>query len=166
MNIYRIAGSFGTNASSRIKETTEPGISGALACLESFYYAFNHRDIGVLSRLWLDQPQVQLNNPLGGMVSGKPAITRLYEKIFTGPADVWVTFTHIAVFETTTVITFAGEEIGEFRQSGTQLSLRIRTTRILSYDEQACCWGLVHHHGSIDDPILLAQYQSAINRFK
>lgn len=166
MNIYSINDSFDMTASNRIEAITKPGMYGALACLESFYYAFNHRDIDVFSHLWLDHPQVQLNNPLGGMIFGKSNITILYEKIFTGTAAVWVAFNHILVFETPQVVTFAGQEIGEFNNLETKLPLQIRTTRILSYDEQSHRWGLVHHHGSIDNPDLLTQYQSAVNNGK
>ena len=163
MNIYNITDSFGKNAASRIAAAKEPGINGALACIESFYYAFNNRDIKVFSQVWHNHSQIQLNNPLGGIIFGKSSITRLYEKIFTGPAEVWVTFSHIVVFETPKMITFAGQENGAFHKAEKELSLKIRTTRIVSYHEEAQQWGMVHHHGSIDDPHLLAQYQAAVN---
>jgi hypothetical protein len=57
---------YGPQARDRLAEATSPDASGARAALESFYYAFNHRDLGALGRVWLDDPFVQLNNPLRG----------------------------------------------------------------------------------------------------
>ena len=56
------------------------------------------------------------------------------------------------------------EERGEFRQGDAVVPLAIRTSRI--YRLIAGQWKQVHHHGSIDDPELLARYQSAVKGVK
>jgi len=38
--------------------------------------------------------------------------------------------------------------------------MKIRTTRVFRYDGER--WRQTHHHGSIDDPQLLAAYQSLV----
>ena len=57
-----------------------------------------------------------------------------------------------------------GRERGEFLLGETAINLAIRTTRIYKLIDGR--WRQVHHHGSIDDPELLAQYQSAIKNGK
>ena len=58
---------------------------------------------------------------------------------------------------------FAGRETGQFTDPGGRgVPLRIRTTRVFAYDQAAGRWGQVHHHGSIDDPDALRDYQDAV----
>lgn len=59
------------------------------------------------------------------------------------------------------VVVFVGRETGGFDDpSGRTIDLRIRTTRVFAYDSER--WGQVHHHGSIDDPGALRDYQEAV----
>lgn len=57
-----------------------------------------------------------------------------------------------------------GRERGEFRRGDTVLKLAIRTTRLFRL--LAGHWRQVHHHGSFDDPELLARYQEAVRAGK
>ncbi|MEN8235797.1 MAG: DUF4440 domain-containing protein, partial [Actinomycetota bacterium] len=57
---------YGEQARDCLQESTEPGVEGARAALESFYHSFNQRSETVLRQVWADDPLVQLNNPLGG----------------------------------------------------------------------------------------------------
>ncbi|MEU0534588.1 hypothetical protein [Amycolatopsis tolypomycina] len=66
---------FGPDARNRLDEAAEPRREGALAALESFYYAFNQRDLDAFRRVWTTDPLAQLNNPLGGILRGGEAIT-------------------------------------------------------------------------------------------
>ena len=50
--------------------TAEPGIAGARAALETFYYAFNTRSLDLYQRIWADDPLVQLYSPVAGMIRG------------------------------------------------------------------------------------------------
>ncbi|MFD9892679.1 YybH family protein [Amycolatopsis sp. NPDC059027] len=157
----QLALSFGPDARELLSEATQPGRAGALAALESFYFAFNHRDLDVFRRVWTTHPLAQLNNPLGGILRGGEAITALYDKVFTGPARVTVTFGDIVEYVGDDHALFAGRETGEYRVGDTPaVPLAIRTSRYFRYEEGH--WAQVHHHGSIDDAAALAAYQEAI----
>lgn len=54
-----------------------------------------------------------------------------------------------------------GRERGELGVSGQPMKLAIRTSRIFRRDPDGR-WLQVHHHGSIDDPQMLAAYQAAV----
>ena len=53
-----------------------------------------------------------------------------------------------------------GRERGELRNDARALSLAIRTTRI--FRKIGGRWRQVHHHGSFDDPDLLARYREGV----
>lgn len=55
-----------------------------------------------------------------------------------------------------------GRERGTFRRGETQVGLAIRTSRIFQRRNER--WQHVHHHGSIDDPELLARYQAVVRQ--
>jgi hypothetical protein len=59
------------------------------------------------------------------------------------------------------MVVFAGRESGEFYMAENKLSLSIRTSRIVQWFGPEVGWRQVHHHGSIDDPVLLSDYQKA-----
>jgi hypothetical protein len=60
------------------------------------------------------------------------------------------------------MIVFAGRETGEFTRHDQTLPLSIRTSRVAQWFGPEIGWRQVHHHGSIDDPLLLAEYQQAV----
>lgn len=152
---------FGKDSQPHFEAMRDPGPGGALAALETFYYAFNHRSLEALSSVWLDDPLVQLNNPLGGILRGADAIRSLYQRVLTGPARVWVEFADIVQFRLGDAIVFAGRERGEFAVGGTVVPLAIRTSRVFAFSV-GTGWRQVHHHGSIDDPESLRSYQQAV----
>jgi len=162
MILKQLDRTFGFTAQNKINDTKQKSFEGALASLETFYYSFNHKDLETLRKIWFKDSLIQLNNPLGGMVRGINPITTIYDKIFNGPANVWVEFTDIIYYETSTMIVFAGIEIGELKTKDTTLQLQIRTTRIFGYSEDDDNWFQLHHHGSIDNAELLDKYQKAI----
>lgn len=154
--------SYGRDSASKIDHIREPGINGARMLIESFYYAFNHQDLHVLSKVWAEHELIQLNNPLGEILRGYEAIAALYGRVFTGPASVWVEFSDIVEFQTGDMVVFAGRENGEFTVNKQTLILAVRTSRVVQWFGSDIGWRQVHHHGSIDDPKLLAAYQRAV----
>jgi ketosteroid isomerase-like protein len=155
--------SFGTASRNRLDEAESPGAGGALAALETFYFAFNNRDLDVFARVWAEDPLAQLNNPLGGILRGGDAITALYDKVFHGPALVTVTFDDIVEYAGGTHVLFAGRETGEYSvDGGPAVPLSIRTSRYFRYEGGR--WHQFHHHGSIDDVNALGAYQAAVRR--
>lgn len=153
---------YGRSSTNRISQAHEYGIEGARALLETFYYAFNHRAMDVFGQVWAEHEFIQLNNPLGGILRGYNPIAALYQRIFTGPAMVWVELTDIIEFHSSEMVVFAGRETGEFTLGTKSLALAIRTSRIIQWFGPEIGWRQSHHHGSIDDPQLLAEYQRAV----
>lgn len=153
---------YGRGAMDLRREACVPTAEGARAALESFYFAFNQRSMEVLNDVWAPDPLITLNNPLGGVVRGIDEIRTLYQRIFTGPAQVWVEFYAIAEYVGQDTAIFAGRERGEFTRDGRTVPLAIRTSRVFQYLDEPHGWRQVHHHGSIDDPTALTQYQQAV----
>lgn len=161
--ISRSSRCYGRDSKNSIGQVRELGVAGARMLMESFYYAFNHRDPEVLGRVWADHELIQLNNPIGGILRGYEPIAALYGRVFNGPASVWVEFGDIVEFQTGNMIVFAGRETGEFTVNNQTLALSIRTSRVVQWFGSEAGWKQVHHHGSIDDPRLLAAYQQAVH---
>jgi hypothetical protein len=155
---------FGPRARVRLTEAGDPGPEGALAALETFYYALNQRDAEVLAAIVADDDLAQLNNPVGGILRGGNAIIDLYvNKIFKGAVTVEVEFADFIQYLGADHAVFAGRETGTYTVDGSEPEpLRIRTSRYFRYNSELGRWIQYHHHGSIDDAQLLADYQRAV----
>lgn len=148
----------------RLVDAQQPGTEGARAALETFYYAFNQRSLDLFRQVWLDDPLIQLNNPVGGIMRGAEPISALYARIFEGPVRVWVELTDIVMYAASEMVVFAGRERGTYERDGRVFPLEIRTSRIFAYAPEHGGWRQVHHHGSIDDAEKLAHYQQTVLR--
>jgi hypothetical protein len=164
MKIDKLNRTFGRDSQNKVDKAKNKNFDGAIACLETFYYAFNNKDIEVFKKIWLDNELIQLNNPLGGIMRGITPIVELYNSIFNSPANVWVDFTDIVCYQSDDMVTFAGREIGEFSGNGQTIDLQIRTSRFFGYSDKEKQWFLIHHHGSIDNVDLLDKYQKAVRK--
>ncbi len=152
---------FGPHSVNRLAETADQSERGARAALESFYYAWHHREADALRVVWSDDPLAQLDNPVGGILRGGDAIAALYQKVLAGPAELRVTFSDVIGYYGQGDAMFAGRETGSYTTpDGTKMPLEIRTTRYFRYSHGH--WRQYHHHGSIDDPGALRAYQQAI----
>ncbi len=160
--LMRSPHTYGQSSTNRIQYASDRNVDGARALLETFYYAFNHRDMNTFSQVWAAHEFIQLNNPLGGILRGYEPIAALYQRILAGPAKVWVELGDIVEFQAEDMVVFAGRERGEFSKGSTMLSLAIRTTRVVQWLGVDVGWRQTHHHGSIDDPQLLTEYQRAV----
>lgn len=131
-----------------------------LNALVEFYRAFNMGDLELMSTNWANSDEASMSNPLGGVRRGWDSIQEVYSNIFKGPAEVYVEFYDYTIHHAGIMFCAVGRERGCFRLNGKQVDLAIRTSRFYRMD----CgrWRQVHHHGSIDDPALLAEYQSAV----
>ncbi|NOT84595.1 MAG: SnoaL-like domain-containing protein, partial [Methylococcaceae bacterium] len=78
----------------------------------------------------------------------------------TGQAKVYVEYFDYTLHETAAMFYAVGRERGYFRLGDDEITLAIRTSRIFRKIDGR--WQQVHHHGSIEDPQLLAQYQAAV----
>jgi len=128
--------------------------------LVQFYCAFNSRDVHMMSENWAQADDISMDNPLGGIKRGWDEIRSVYERIFAGPAEVHVEFFDYTIHETPEMFFAVGRERGYFRVGSKDITLAIRTSRI--FQKRGGRWRQVHHHGSIDDPQSLTEYQSAV----
>ncbi|HZC74200.1 MAG TPA: nuclear transport factor 2 family protein [Jatrophihabitans sp.] len=152
---------FGPAARNRLDDTATPGIAGAVAALETFYYALNGADLPVLSALWFRHDLTQLHSPLGGTIRSTAAIVDSYRRSFASGMQLQLTFTDAATYDLATAVVFAGREHGTYRRNdGRRVTLDIRTSRLFGWDESRARWAQLLHHGSIDDPFELADYQA------
>lgn len=128
--------------------------------LVQFYYAFNHGDLETMSLNWLQSDEVAMDNPLGGIKRGWKEIKSVYEQIFNSSARVYVEYYDYTIHESPDIFYAVGRERGYFALGSKRIDLAIRTSRIFKLVDGI--WKQVHHHGSIDDPKLLAHYQSVV----
>lgn len=154
---------FGAQSRDRQAEAKDPSADGAIAALETFYYALNQRDIDAMTAVWSPHGLAQLNNPVGGILRGGNDAVALYQRIFDSGMQLAVTFSDAVTYLEPTTAVFAGRETGTYAPEGKPASpLAIRTSRFFSYDGDAGRWVQLHHHGSIDDPDALRDYQFAV----
>lgn len=133
---------------------------GPLYALVGFYSAFNTRDLPAMGRNWAHSDEVIMTNPLGDVRRGWPAIREVYEKIFNGPAKVYVEFYDYSLHATDEMFYAVGRERGYCERGDQRIELAIRTSRVFRRLDNR--WQQVHHHGSIDNPALLERYQKTV----
>jgi SnoaL-like domain len=135
-------------------------LSSPFQALVQFYHAFNAGDLDEMSRNWEQSEDIAMDNPLGGIMRGWSEIAEVYKRIFNSPADVYVEYYDYTIHEHGEVFYAVGRERGFFQLGETRVDLAIRTTRI--FRKVGNTWRQTHHHGSIDNAELLANYQSAV----
>ena len=136
------------------------GDGGPLDALIDFYRLFNARDLDGLAAIWVDGDAPSMDNPIGGIRRGWPAIREVYSKLFNGPATVQVAFHDFTSQGGSDWHLFVGREKGTCRTPTVSLDLRFRTTRW--FIKANGVWRQLHHHGSVEEPALLADYQRVI----
>jgi hypothetical protein len=135
-------------------------LSSPYHALIQFYCAFNSGNMLMMSENWAQSDDIAMANPLGGIKRGWAEIQAVYERIFNGPAKVYVEYFDYTIHETTEMFYAVGRERGYLRLRGEEIILAIRTSRI--FQKIDGCWKQVHHHGSIENAQLLGEYQSAV----
>ncbi|HEY9053053.1 MAG TPA: nuclear transport factor 2 family protein [Gammaproteobacteria bacterium] len=128
--------------------------------LVEFYSAFNHQNFQQMKNNWLQSSEASMSNPLGGLKRGWNEISNVYDKIFNGNANVYVEYYDYSIEATDTMFYAAGRERGFIESGKEKFELDIRTTRIYRFINNQ--WRQVHHHGSMDNPVVLAKYQSLV----
>jgi len=134
--------------------------NSAHGALVRFYAAFNGRDMQAMQGNWLNTGAASMSNPLGGVKRGWDEISSVYQAIFNGQARVYVEFYDYLIYETASMFCAVGRERGHLQLDHKTLELAIRTSRI--YCRQQGEWKQLHHHGSMDDARLLANYQAIL----
>jgi len=139
-------------------------LSKPYQALVQFYNAFNNRNMTAMSNNWLQTSEIAMDNPLGGIKRGWVEIKSVYEKIFNGPAEVYVEYFDYTIHETNEMFYAVGRERGYFKIGADEITLAIRTSRV--FKRVNGIWKQVHHHGSIENPDLLTRYQNAVSSKK
>lgn len=130
------------------------------AALVQFYRAFNHGDLALMEANWEQSNDASMSNPLGGVKRGWASIREVYKKIFNGGAEVYVEFYDYSIHRAGVMFCAVGRERGYLQIADKRIELGIRTSR--TYRMDCGSWHQIHHHGSIDNPQLLAAYQQAV----
>jgi len=128
--------------------------------LNQFYKAFNNKNFELMQKNWLNSEEIAMANPLGGIKKGWKEINSMYQRIFLGKANVYVEFYDYLVIKMDGGFCAIGRERGHVEQNGEKLELVIRTSRIYKLIENE--YKQIHHHGSIEKPQLLQQYQTLV----
>jgi len=144
-----------------IKEQDIHGIDMKIFnAVNEFYKAFNTRDISLMKKNWLNTDDIYMANPLGGIKRGWEQLHTMYKQIFSRNAKVYVEFYDYSVIQSLDGFCVIGRERGYCEVNGQKLELAIRTSRIYKIIESE--YKQVHHHGSIQSPKLLQQYQNLL----
>ena len=88
------------------------GDGGALDALIDFYRSFNASDLNALAANWADGEAPSMDNPIGGIRRGWPAIKEGYAKLFNGSATVRVAFHDFVAQGNNDFHLFVGREKG------------------------------------------------------
>jgi hypothetical protein len=152
-----------------LADTAVPGIAGARAALETFYYAFNTRSADLYQRMWADDPLVQVSSPVGGTVRGSATIATLSARMLSGSARVQVqtVLEDIVAYVTPELAVFTGREHGTYTRDGERDAeaaaalAEVRSICVFRFIAAQGGWRQVYHHVSLDDAEQLARYQRA-----
>ncbi|UWU75505.1 nuclear transport factor 2 family protein [Bradyrhizobium huanghuaihaiense] len=138
----------------------QSGRGDPLDALIAFYKAFNARDLEGLAANWEQGDALSMDNPMGGIRRGWRSISEGYLKLFGGPAIVQVTFHDFTSQGGDDWHLFVGREVGTCMTTDLKMDVRFRTTRW--FTRRGGAWRQLHHHGSIEEPGMLAAYQTTI----
>jgi hypothetical protein len=133
---------------------------GPLDALIAFYNAFNKADIGGLEAIWMAGDAPSMDNPIGGIRRGWHEIAEGYSRLFEGEAEVRVAFHDFSIQGGDDWHLFVGRERGVCSTERETLEVAFRTTRWFVRNNGE--WRQLHHHGSVEDPKMLADYQNLI----
>ncbi|KQV81959.1 nuclear transport factor 2 family protein [Rhizobium sp. Root1220] len=141
-------------------DQTKQGDGSPLDTLIEFYRAFNSADLAGIEATWFDGATPSMDNPIGGIRRGWDQIAEGYSKLFQGQVKVHVTFHDFTSQGGDDWHLFVGRERGTCRTPKETLDVAFRTTRW--FVRKNGSWRQLHHHGSVEDPKMLADYQRLI----
>jgi hypothetical protein len=158
-------------------DTALPGIEGARAALETFYYAFNTHSVDLLKEIWAaDDPLAQVVSPLG-FARGSAQIAAAYGRVLSEPMGIQTVLDDIVAYITPGLVVFTERERGtdtqgdsggggsgggSSRRSGGRPGLvEGRTTCLFRFLPSQGGWRLIYHQVSLSDPDTLARLQRA-----
>ncbi len=78
--------------------------------LVQFYCAFNAGNMKLMSDNWEQSDDIAMENPLGGIKRGWAESRMVYERIFNGPAEVYVEYFDYTIHEMDQMFYAVGRE--------------------------------------------------------
>jgi hypothetical protein len=108
---------------------TPAGDGSALDTLIDFYWSFNASDLRALAANWAEGEAPSMDNPIGGIRRGWPAIREGYAKLFGGPAMVRVAFHDFVAQGDNDYQLFEGREKGFRETPAVRLELSSATAK-------------------------------------
>jgi SnoaL-like domain len=149
-----------------IADAAIPGIAGACAALETFYYAFNTRSADLYQQIWADDPLVQVYSPVAGLVQGHATIAAFAQRMASAPTLIHSVVEDIVAYVTPELVVFTGREHGAYSQGSEQEATAdladVRSICIFRFIPEQGGWRQVYHHVSLPDPEQLARFQHAV----
>ena len=148
-----------------LADTAVPGMKGARAALETFYYAFNTRSLNLMQEIWADDPLAQLDTPLVGLVRGSARIAAAYARGLSGPARVETVVEDIVAYLAPEMVVFTERERGISTTNGEHAApteLSGRTVCVFRFITSQGGWRLIYHRVSLDDRSDIAKAQSGM----
>jgi hypothetical protein len=149
-----------------LADTALPGIAGARAALETFYYAFNTRSADLYQHIWADDPLVQVYSPVVGMVRGSTTIAAFAQRALSARVQIQTVVEDIVAYVTPELVVFTGREHGAYTQSSEQEAMsepaESHSICIFRFIPEQGGWRQVYHHVSLDDANQLARFQRAM----
>jgi ketosteroid isomerase-like protein len=149
-----------------LADTAVPGFKGALAALETFYYAFNTRSVDLLKQIWAEDPLAQIVTPLVSHIRGSTGIAAAYGRMPSGPVEMQTVLDEIVAYITSGVVVFTMRERATVRQhsehDGMTDRLEGRTSCIFRFIASQGGWRLIYHQVSLSDPETLARIQRGV----
>ncbi len=130
------------------------------AALSQFYQALNRRDLRLMEQNWDDSLEAAMDNPLGGIKRGWPQIRETYQRLFQITGSYSFEFWDYTLHRGGDVFWVVGRERGRLQTDDETFDLAIRTSRLFRWNNGR--WRQIHHHGSIEEPQMLARYQAAV----
>ena len=130
-----------------------------MALYQNIFILLN-QDFELMSQNWLQNEEIAMDNPLGGIKRGWNEIKSVYNRIFNGKAKVYVEFYDYTIVDLDGGFCAIGRERGYVEIGEQKLDLEIRTSRI--YKLIGGLYRQIHHHGSIESPELLKKYQELV----
>ena len=148
-----------------LADAAVPGIRGARAALETFYYAFNTRSVDLYQRIWADDPLVQVYSPVGGLVRGHAGIATLSERLFSGSMRIQTVLEDIVAYVTPELVVFTEREHATYTPDSEHDAMSKvaegRSICVFRFIAEQGGWRLVYHHVSLEDADQLARFQRA-----
>jgi ketosteroid isomerase-like protein len=139
-----------------LADTSIPGIEGASAALETFYYAFNTRSVDLLRKIWADDDLAQLETPIAGHLRGIASIAAIYDSMASSMPKIETVLDDIVMYFTPGLAVFTQRERATSTQNSKQNAppeeLTGRSICIFRFMTGQGGWRLIYHQIFLDNP--------------